>query len=137
MKSQREVKISDLSKPGGQLTELDPSKFTKLPPPYEDWDDGEMKQLTDDQKTRIEHGLDGISAIGLSKPSREEQDRMVAGFLEGLQKLLTKEDNWTFLQPLLLSLENCVKCNSCADACPVGALLRKRVGFAASVNYIF
>ena len=119
MKSQEETKISDLSKPGGQLTELDPSKFTKLPPPYEDWDDGEMQQLTDDQKTRIEHGLDGISAIGLAKPSQEEQDRMVAGFLEGLQKLLTKEDNWTFLQPLMLSLENCVKCQTCNDSCPV------------------
>ena len=36
MKSQREVKISDLSKPDVQLAELDPNEFQKLPPPYED-----------------------------------------------------------------------------------------------------
>jgi len=120
MKSRQEVKISDLSKPDVQLAELDPSEFLKLPPPYEDWDDGEMRQLTDDQKTRIEHSLDGVTAIGIPKPaSQEEADKVVASFLEGLKKLLTKEDNWTFLQPLLLSMENCVKCQTCNDACPV------------------
>ena len=36
-----------------------------------------------------------------------------------LKKLLEPENNWTFLQPLLLSLEYCVKCQTCNDACPV------------------
>ncbi len=32
---------------------------------------------------------------------------------------MTKENNWTFLQPLMLSMEYCAKCQTCADACPV------------------
>jgi Fe-S oxidoreductase len=119
MKSQ-DVRIKDMSSKEEQITHLDPKKFPKLPHPYEDWDDGEMQQLTDDQKTRIEHGLDGVSAIGLIKPeSEEEKEKQVVAFLEGLAKLFTKENNWTFLQQLMLSMENCVKCQTCNDACPV------------------
>jgi ferredoxin len=120
MKPRQEQKTGDFGMPSEQITELDPRQFLKLPPPYDDWDDGEMQTLSDDQKTRLEHSLDGVTAIGIPKPaSREQADKMVAGFLEGLKKLLTKEDNWSFLQPLMLSMENCVKCQTCNDACPV------------------
>ena len=40
-------------------------------------------------------------------------------FVEGLKKLLSKENNWTFLQPLTLSLEYCIGCQTCADSCHV------------------
>jgi Fe-S oxidoreductase len=120
MKAMKEVKIEDLSNSDAQLAELNPEAFLKLPPPYEDWDDGPIQELTDEQKGRLEATLDGIISIQMPKPgSQKEKDEKVARFLEGLAKLLTKENNWTFLQPLLLSMENCVKCQTCNDACPV------------------
>ena len=41
------------------------------------------------------------------------------GFLDGLCKLVTPENNWTFLQPLMISLEHCAKCQSCGDSCHI------------------
>jgi hypothetical protein len=100
--------------------ELDPSEFIRLPYPYEDWVDPPLKKLTDDQKNRLEHSLDGFSGIAIPKPQTvEEKQELVAKFLSGLKKILSREDNWILLQPLLLSMENCVKCQSCSDECPV------------------
>ena len=57
-----------------------------------------MKPLTENQKTKFEYSLDGVSAIGLPRPqSIEEENRLIQSFLRGLKKLLSKEDNWTFL----------------------------------------
>jgi len=36
-----------------------------------------------------------------------------------LRILFSRDDNWTFWQPLLHSLENCVRCQTCSDACPI------------------
>jgi Fe-S oxidoreductase len=122
MNRSQSVKIQDLSTHSEVLEGLDPERFMKLPPPYEDWDDGPLQQLSEDRKSRTEHSLDGVSALSLPKPqSQEEAERAVARFLDGLRKLLSKEDNWTFLQPLLLSMENCVKCQTCNEACHIYA----------------
>jgi Fe-S oxidoreductase len=99
---------------------LDLDRLVPLPHPYEDWEDKPIPALSEDQRARIEPGPDGISAMQIPVPqTQEERDRLVAKFLDGLRKLLTKENNWTFLQPLMLSLESCVKCQTCADSCPV------------------
>ena len=46
--------------------------------------------------------------MSIPKPkSKQEEDELVAKFLSGLQKLFTKENNWTFLQPLVLSMDHC------------------------------
>ena len=112
--------IEDFAKLDGNLAELDPDNFMKLPYPYEDWVDPPIKDLTDDQKNRLEHSLDGLSAISISKPQTEkEKEELVAKFLAGLKKLLSKENNWTFLQPLMLSMENCMKCQTCSEECPI------------------
>ena len=112
--------IKDFSKDSCLLAGLDPEKFMKLPHPYEDWVDPPVRELTDDQKNRLEHSLDGLSAISISKPkTTEEQEELVAKFLAGLRKLFNKENNWTFLQPLMLSLENCMKCQTCSEQCPI------------------
>jgi Fe-S oxidoreductase len=64
--------------------------------------------------------LDGFSALALPQPkNKEEEEKYVKQFISGLKKLLSKEDNWTFLQPLLLSLEYCAQCQTCSDACHV------------------
>lgn len=99
---------------------VDVSALLPLPHPYEDWADEPIPSLSESQAERIAPGPDGVAAAQIPLPkTEEERERLVAGFLEGLRKLLTKENNWTFLQPLLLSLENCVKCQSCAEACPI------------------
>ncbi|WP_202318565.1 (Fe-S)-binding protein [Archaeoglobus neptunius] len=65
--------------------------------------------------------LDGYIAIDVPwKPqTKEEEEELVNKFLSGLRKLLDKESNWTFLQPLLLSLEYCARCQTCSEACPI------------------
>ena len=65
-------------------------------------------------------GLDGTRVLDLPVPkTREEEDALVRAFLSGLEKLFTHENNWTFLQPLLLSMEHCAHCQTCSDACHI------------------
>jgi Fe-S oxidoreductase len=79
-----------------------------------------IPHLTDEQRNQVEHSLDGVSALGIPKPaSKAEEERLVQGFLGGLRKLLSQDDNWTFWQPLVHSLESCVRCQSCSEACPI------------------
>lgn len=114
------MKAQDISKPAERLVTIKPEEVAPLPPPYDTHVDDPITELSDDQKRRWEHSLDGVSALSLPKPeSPEEEERLVRAFLNGLEKLLTRENNWTFLQPLTLSLEYCAKCQTCADACPV------------------
>jgi Fe-S oxidoreductase len=110
----------DLARKDGALGELRPADLPPLPPPYENWTDPPLGELTDDQRQRFEHTLDGVVGLKIARPADETQKAAhVARFLAGLDKLLDREANWTFLQPLVLSLENCMRCNTCADSCPV------------------
>ena len=64
--------------------------------------------------------LDGSRVLNLPNPqSPDEEQRLVESFLSGLEKLFSREDNWTFLQPLVLSMEHCAHCQTCADACHI------------------
>jgi Fe-S oxidoreductase len=64
--------------------------------------------------------LDGTRALVLPTPETpEDERRLVEAFLSGLEKLFSREDNWTFLQPLVLSMEHCAHCQTCADACHI------------------
>ena len=36
-----------------------------------------------------------------------------------LRKLLSPDNNWTFLELLQLSLDHCARCQTCVEACPV------------------
>jgi Fe-S oxidoreductase len=113
----RKIKIKDMARSDGQLVTLEPSDFMQLPPPYDEA--RPLKELTEDQKGRYEASLDGILAVAIPRPANAaEEEEFVRKFLSGLRKLLTKENNWTFLQPLVHSLNYCVKCQLCNDACP-------------------
>ena len=58
--------------------------------------------------------------MNIPRPKSPEEEReLVRKFLCGLDKLFSEENNWTFLQPLLLTLEHCAKCQTCADACHI------------------
>lgn len=116
----KRLRLRDLSVPCQQLTGLDPQDLPPLPHPYSDWPKDGIEPLDDDQRARLEHSLDGVVGLKIARPKDSiTRAAFVRRFLAGLDKLLDREANWTFLQPLLLSLENCVKCNTCADACPI------------------
>ena len=105
----------------GQLVELDPSHFAPLPPPFDKLEsEPRIRPLTNEQMDRYECGLDGVSAVMIPKPGSEGQKReLVDKFLSGLQKLFNRQDNWTFLQPLFLTMEYCARCQTCSSACPI------------------
>ena len=77
MKEIKAVKIEDLSNSDAQLAELDTEAFIKLPPPYEDWVDEPVQELTDEQKGRLEATLDGVISIQMPKPGSQETNGVV------------------------------------------------------------
>jgi len=115
------LKIEDVSKQNEQLVVVTQKDLVPLPPPYDQPDSKVfIKELPEEQKRRYETFLDGVSAVGITKPKDEREEKeFVKKFLSGLKKLLSEEDNWTFLQPLMYSLEYCAKCQICNEACPV------------------
>ncbi len=117
----KNVKVEDISKDMEQLTHVDPEDLYSLPGPYSDSENlPEFKPLTDKAKAEYEATLDDTIALSIRKPeSKEEEEKLVKTFLNGLEKLFSKENNWTFLQPMVLSMEHCAKCQTCAEACHV------------------
>ena len=119
----KSLKLTDIAKGGDtQLTEINLDELAPLPPPYDKVEElPGFKRLTQDQRERLVCNLDGVvSYAALPKPkNKEEEKSYVEQFVSGLKKLLSKENNWTFLQPLLLSLDYCAQCQTCNDACPI------------------
>jgi len=116
----KHISPSDISKPAKRLGQIEPGELPPLPPPYEDFNNRPLSELKEEKIANIEASLDDTVAIGIPKPqSKEEEEKYLRAFLSGLKKLFEKENNWTFLQPLLLSMEHCAKCQTCSEACPV------------------
>jgi len=120
--ARKKITLKDISKnPDEQMVDLAAEDLMELPFDCDPSCDGcAITPLSDEQKSRYECSLDGISVINLPKPeTKEEEQKMVDSFLSGLRKLLSKDDNWTFWQQLMLTLETCVRCQTCNDACPI------------------
>jgi Fe-S oxidoreductase len=118
----KNLKLTDISRHGDtQLAEVTIRGLISLPFPYDESEEQpQWKQLTADQRERLVCNLDGVVALALPKPhDKEEEKKYVEQFVAGLKKLLSRENNWTFLQPLLLSLDYCAQCQTCNDACPI------------------
>jgi len=116
------TRLSDLSLPSGeQLLHLDPEDLQPLPMSRDDGSSGRAwAPLSQQVRDRYECDLDDTCALSLPRPKTPEQERELVGqFLAGLEKLFTRENNWTFLQPLLLTVEHCARCQTCSDACHV------------------
>jgi Fe-S oxidoreductase len=116
------IKLTDMSRPDRKpLTHLENEELMPLPYPLDSPEkDHDWKTLTEKVVASVECGLDDTCAINIPQPkTKEEEDELVRKFLAGLDKLFTKENNWTFLQPLILSMEHCAKCQTCSDACHI------------------
>ena len=103
------------------LDPVGPDDLFPLPPPYDKVEDQPgWKTLSEEAKANATCSLDGFATTKLPKPQTpEEEQKYVDRFVEGMRKILSKENNWEFLQPLTLSIEYCVGCQTCADACHV------------------
>jgi ferredoxin len=114
------VLIESISQGEGPLTHVDLQDQIPLPPPFDKIEEEPpIRPLTEAARAKFEV-LDDTIAVGLPKPaSKEEEERLVQQFLSGMRKLFRTEDNWTFLQPLVLSMEHCARCHTCSDACPI------------------
>jgi len=113
--------LKDISKLRGQpLAHIEPIDLVPLPPPFDKLEDEpEFARLSEQAREQYEV-LDDTIAVNIKKPeSKEEEDRPVQSFLNGFEKLFTKENNWTFLQPLEMSMEHCAKCQTCSEACHI------------------
>lgn len=114
----KDLKPEDISKRSERLGHVDPADLLPLPPPYDS--EPPARQLDEKTRAQVEASLDDTVAVGFPKPkSVQEEQELVKHFLSGLEKLLSKENNWAFLQQLVLSLDNCAKCQTCIDACPI------------------
>ncbi len=116
------IRLSELSRPDREpVIHLENQDLMPLPAPFDDhvrniaW-----KPLSDQCVASCECGLDDTCAVSIPQPKTpEEEKKLVARFLSGLDKLFDKENNWTFLQPLLLTMEHCTGCQTCAEACHI------------------
>jgi Fe-S oxidoreductase len=117
----KRVRIEDISKPAETLSELRKEDFKPLPPPFDTPESTpDFPPLSENARQTYECTLDGTIAVNVPRPrNKAEEDELVAKFLSGLEKLFSRENNWTFLQPLLLSMDHCAACHTCSSACHI------------------
>ncbi len=115
------LRLSQIADASGALSEVQVQKLIPLPAPYDDAASlPQLKVLDPRVANTIDTSLDGFSAVGVTRPRTPEEERQfVAAFLSGIEKLLSKENNWTFLRQLQLSLDHCARCQTCVEACPI------------------
>lgn len=121
LKKKKFIKIKDISKPSDQLAHIDPDELYPLPAPYDKLEEQPgFKKLSDDARNKYEATLDDTMVVNIPKPkTKEEEQKYIDAFISGLKKLFSPENNWTFLQPLTLSMEHCARCQTCNEACPI------------------
>ena len=113
--------VKDMAKGDVPLAHLDPEDKIPLPPPFDNIDEEPVfEPLEDKVKDEYECILDDTVVIKMPKPkSKEEEQELVDKFISGVTKLFRREDNWPFLQQLMITVEHCAKCQTCSDACHI------------------
>ena len=103
------------------LVHLENEDLMPLPPPLDSAaKDHNWTALSGQALDKYECTLDDTCAVSVPRPkSKAEEEDLVGKFLAGLDKLFTRENNWTFLQPLMLTMEHCAKCQTCSSACHI------------------
>jgi Fe-S oxidoreductase len=116
------IRLGDMSRSEKKpLAHLANEDLKPLPHLFSDpLQDHAWTPLSDQIKSKYECILDDTCAVNVPQPkTREEENALVAKFISGLEKLFTRENNWTFLQPLLLTMEHCARCQTCSEACHI------------------
>ena len=109
------LQLKDVSTAEGQMVSIDLKDIPELPL---DVHTMPWKPFTDEQKQNTACILDDVCVLNIPVPkNKEEEEELVNKFLNGMRKLFTKENNWTFLPMLETSMDYCAQCNSCSDAC--------------------
>ena len=107
------IRPEDIARDTGVLAPLDRDHLPPLPATF----DGAVAPAR--KTSAVDCTLDEYSALGLPAPAVLDEAALVRDFAGALRKLLSEDDNWTFLQQLTLSLDHCARCDSCAEACPI------------------
>lgn len=118
----RRIKPGDMARTDGRpLLHLENKALKPLPsPPAGPANDRPIPPLAEKTRARIECILDDTCALNLPRPkTKQEEDALITRFLAGLEKLFTRENNWTFLQPLVLTMEHCARCQTCSESCHI------------------
>ena len=114
------IPFSSVGTKSEQLGRLEDRHLVPLPPPYDNYEEPKLPPLAANLRATCECSLDDTVAVSLPRPaSPEEEQALVTKFLTGLEKLFSEPNNWTFLQPLVLSIDHCTKCQTCAHACHI------------------
>lgn len=112
----QKVRLKDIASPADVLCPIDAADLA----PVAGLQGQPAGPVRPEWKEPYDFTLDGFSALGLPKPrTQSEETALVEKFLRGLERLFSKENNWTFVMPLTLSTEYCVRCNTCNEACPI------------------
>jgi Fe-S oxidoreductase len=118
----RLIGMREMSRPDREpLIHIENEELMSLPAPLDNRAQNRpWTPLSGQCRTNYECGLDDTCAVNIPQPkTTEEEKELVGRFLSGLDKLFDKENNWTFLEPLLLTMEHCTGCQTCAESCHI------------------
>jgi Fe-S oxidoreductase len=112
--------VKDIARAAGPLAQIAPTDQVPLPPPFDRIDeDPAIRPLSEAAREKYAV-LDDTIAVNIERPATKDGEQaMVNAFLSGLEKLFNVSDNWTFLQPLEMSMEHCARCQTCSEACHI------------------
>ena len=115
------ISVKDLARGDGPLAHIEPKDQLPLPPPFDKLEEElEIPPLSDKTRETYACLLDDTVVAYIPNPqTKEEEDELVNKFLSGLRKCFTKENNWTFLKPLLMTMEHCARCQTCSESCHI------------------
>jgi Fe-S oxidoreductase len=118
MSRQNPLSFKAMARPGDEpLLALQPEALMPLPAPT---DEPPLQAPKPAWTEKFDLSLDGHSDFDIPKPQTpEEEQRLVNGFLSGLQKLFDPHSNWPFVKLFKLSMDYCVRCQTCSEACHV------------------
>ena len=107
--------LKDISRKGGQLTSIGMDEIMDVPV----FDTVKIPwKPIDNLKEKYCANLDDLMVLPIPRPKTpQEEEDMVNKFLDGMRKLFSAQDNWPFLSMLETTMDYCVQCNSCSDAC--------------------
>jgi len=118
-KQKQKISLNDFGKETEQLAHIDVAGLMDLPKPL-DGPEPDWKPIREQAKKTYESELDDTLVLNLPRPkSKHEEKELVRKFLGGIEKLFDKHNNWTFLQPLVASMDHCARCQTCNAACHV------------------